>query len=209
MLQTYLPLTDEVVLTHFHSLAEAGPVFRIELLVELRRSNRGESLRQRHLYLRGMIERGIFETTNGGDPIVLAPPIVACAAMIREDVDGQYLGVSRKDDHSDWGWPAGKREPGETLEACAIRELREETGLIGEIVRHVYTGRDGGAGQCAAFEVRVVGKVARAEGETGLVDFVTKEQLYAGRWGDYNRRAIAAFEALRSTPPDASLTSHA
>lgn len=196
-----LPLTDDVVLAHFHRLAEAGPVDRINLLAELRRSNRGESLRQRHLYLRGMFERNILETTDGENPIVLAPPVVACAAMIREDVDGRYLGVSRKDNHEDWGWPAGKREPGETLEACALRELLEETGLVGEIVQHVYTGRDGGAGQCAAFEVRVVGKVARAEGETGRVDLVTKEQLYAGRWGDYNRRAIAAFEAgiFRST----------
>ena len=34
-----------------------------------------------------------------------------------------------------WGLPKGHIEPGEQLEQTALREVREETGLTGEIVR--------------------------------------------------------------------------
>lgn len=33
-----------------------------------------------------------------------------------------------------WALPKGKVEPGETLERTAVREVQEETGIIGEIV---------------------------------------------------------------------------
>ncbi|ACQ81669.1 NUDIX hydrolase [Beutenbergia cavernae DSM 12333] len=31
--------------------------------------------------------------------------------------------------YDDWSWPKGKLDPGETLPACAVREVAEETGL--------------------------------------------------------------------------------
>lgn len=36
-----------------------------------------------------------------------------------------------------WGVPCGKLDPGETPEEAAVRELREETGLTGKVVRKV------------------------------------------------------------------------
>ncbi|MEV8088339.1 NUDIX hydrolase [Streptomyces nigra] len=36
-----------------------------------------------------------------------------------------------------WGVPCGKLEPGERPEDGALRELKEETGLLGEVVRKV------------------------------------------------------------------------
>ena len=36
-----------------------------------------------------------------------------------------------------WGVPCGKLEPGESPEDGALRELKEETGLLGEVVRKV------------------------------------------------------------------------
>jgi 8-oxo-dGTP pyrophosphatase MutT (NUDIX family) len=40
------------------------------------------------------------------------------------------LGVSRKEDHSKFGFPGGKQEYWETEKDCAIREAYEETGLL-------------------------------------------------------------------------------
>lgn len=38
-----------------------------------------------------------------------------------------------------WGLPKGHVHRGETAEAAAIREVAEETGLAGEVVRHLAT----------------------------------------------------------------------
>jgi 8-oxo-dGTP pyrophosphatase MutT (NUDIX family) len=38
-----------------------------------------------------------------------------------------------------WGLPKGHVNRGETAEAAALREVAEETGLTGEIVRHLAT----------------------------------------------------------------------
>jgi len=46
-----------------------------------------------------------------------------------------------------WEFPGGKREPGESFEACLVREIREETGAeiaVGELfdeVTHEYPGK--------------------------------------------------------------------
>jgi 8-oxo-dGTP diphosphatase len=32
--------------------------------------------------------------------------------------------------YDDWSWPKGKCEPGESLDACAVREVSEETGVL-------------------------------------------------------------------------------
>ena len=43
--------------------------------------------------------------------------------------------------YNDWSWPKGKLDPGETLPACAVREVAEETGLVVELGQPLPTLR--------------------------------------------------------------------
>jgi 8-oxo-dGTP diphosphatase len=75
-------------------------------------------------------------------------PIEVSAALIFRA--GQLL-ITRR--HADahlgglWEFPGGKREPGESFEACLAREIREELGVeisVGELfeeIVHAYPGK--------------------------------------------------------------------
>ncbi len=71
-------------------------------------------------------------------------PVPAAGVLIVDDA--RVLLVKRKYDPraGQWCIPAGFMEVGETPEATAVRELHEETGLVGELTGlfHVYAGFD-------------------------------------------------------------------
>ena len=70
----------------------------------------------------------------GHDDESIRPIAAAIAVLIHMD---RVLLVRRAHppDPGLWGFPGGRIEAGETTEACAIRELREETGVDGEAIR--------------------------------------------------------------------------
>ncbi|GAA2536520.1 MULTISPECIES: NUDIX hydrolase [Streptomyces] len=63
------------------------------------------------------------------------------AAAVVRDGEGRVLLVRRSETETFlprvWGVPCGKLDPGESAPDGALRELKEETGLLGEIVRKV------------------------------------------------------------------------
>ena len=58
--------------------------------------------------------------------------------------DGKVLLGQRKNAHGagNWAFPGGHLEFGESLEACAIREVLEETGLVLSGLRKYYFSND-------------------------------------------------------------------
>jgi 8-oxo-dGTP pyrophosphatase MutT (NUDIX family) len=44
--------------------------------------------------------------------------------------DGRPLFLLIRDSYGNWGFPKGHLEPGEETESAALREVREETGLV-------------------------------------------------------------------------------
>ncbi|WP_373296996.1 NUDIX hydrolase [Streptomyces brasiliensis] len=63
------------------------------------------------------------------------------AAAVVMDEQGRVLLVRRSERERFlprvWGVPCGKLEAGESPEDGALRELKEETGLLGEVVRRI------------------------------------------------------------------------
>ncbi len=49
---------------------------------------------------------------------------------VRDTPYGRRVLIVHRPQYEDWSFPKGKCEPGETDEACALREVEEETGLV-------------------------------------------------------------------------------
>ncbi len=71
-------------------------------------------------------------------------PLLQCgSAVILLDSKNRIL-LHHRADNDTWGLPGGNMEPGETLEETALRETREEVGLVCHSLEFfgVYSGPD-------------------------------------------------------------------
>lgn len=109
-----------------------------------------------------------------------------CAVVVR---DGMILGVSRKYDREDFGFPGGKVEPGESLETACIRELAEEAGLSGVIVKHIFTDYDAHDWLVSSFLVEASGEVSSQE--EGAIKWCEPNELIDGTtFSEYNNNVL-------------------
>ena len=120
----------------------------------------------------------------------------AVCVFIRNS-EGKILAVSRRNDPNNWGLPGGKVDPGETLEAAAVREVFEETGLVVANLSAVFTAEVGDGFACTTFTAKVVAQAYESPrgryGETGAVDWVSEISLFEGSFGVYNRMLFEHF----------------
>ncbi len=108
------------------------------------------------------------------------------AQVVLINDEGYVLGVSRKDNHTDFGIIGGKMEEidlGDPLNT-AIRETIEETGLIVSNLRLVFaTHKDGNMGYTYIAEYK--GEINH--NEPHVVKWVTFSELIKGKFGEYNK----------------------
>ena len=85
----------------------------------------------------------------------------AGGVVVRDGRAGQDVLVVHRPKYDDWTFPKGKAEPGETDEACALREVEEETGLLCELEDELqstsYTGPDGRTKRVRYWRMRATG----------------------------------------------------
>jgi 8-oxo-dGTP pyrophosphatase MutT (NUDIX family) len=114
---------------------------------------------------------------------------IGCAVILLNG--DKVLCVSRKNNHSDFGCPGGKIEPGETSEEGAIREVLEETGLRISHLRKIYST------YYEAIDQLAIAYLAEWEGdistnEPHVVKWGSWDDLKSGSFGEFNQQTEKA-----------------
>jgi len=112
--------------------------------------------------------------------------IKVSAQVVLINPEGYILGVSRKDDHNDFGLPGGKMDPEDNGDpkTTAIRETKEETGLDVTNLRLIFAiHKDGFMG--FTYLADYSGNIEH--NEPHVVKWQPMEVLVNGRFGKYNK----------------------
>lgn len=119
--------------------------------------------------------------------------ITAQVVLINEE--GLVLGVSRKDNHSDFGLPGGKMDPEDDNDptTTAIRECKEETGLdISELQLIFAIHKSGNMGY--TYFAKYSGEIEHDEPH--VVKWVPMQVLINGCFGRYNEMVSESLTSM-------------
>lgn len=119
--------------------------------------------------------------------------ITAQVVLINEE--GLVLGVSRKDNHNDFGLPGGKMDPEDDYDptTTAIRECKEETGLdISELQLIFAIHKSGNMGY--TYLAKYSGEIEHDEPH--VVKWVPMQVLINGCFGRYNEMVSESLTSM-------------
>ncbi|PFG18869.1 NUDIX hydrolase [Serinibacter salmoneus] len=161
----------------------------------------------------------LADASNGA---LMAPAVHAAGAVVWRVV-GRALEVLliHRPKYDDWSWPKGKIVAGETLPACAVREIAEETGVVvalGQPLPAVrYRLPDGRAKICHYWSARALDHSSPAAAARGGVPPCDEAEVDEARWvsASQARRMLtspsdrAPLDALVDLFEDGHLATHA
>lgn len=113
----------------------------------------------------------------------------AACVFIVHPVENLILAVTRRDG-SGCGLPGGKAEPDELLQDTALRELFEETGLIAENPKLLWSRTDDSS-YCETYTVTVTGGTIRDSAEGHVFWATLKDLIKDSPFGEYNEALFA------------------
>lgn len=131
----------------------------------------------------------------------------ACIILVNSNTQS-ILAVARRGTENDWGFPGGKKKYFESLKQCAVRELREETGVLADPqdLYELYLDKDYKGFEVVTYIATQYDARKLEQGDAGPVSWVSWDELCSGSFGDYNKAAKNKIEELISSELGKSIT---
>ena len=132
----------------------------------------------------------------------------------RRRTNGAELLIAHRPRYDDWAFPKGKLDRGESLIACALREVEEETGLRCRAGRHLgtteFTKPGGTTKQVTYWAMEAIGGAFEPNDEVDKVEWVGIAQLAQRLSYALDIDFVAGLDPSWTSPPDRLLvTRHA
>ncbi len=142
----------------------------------------------------GLLADEEFDTNKERGAVVEKKLAAVCVIISDDD---KVLAVSRRNDPTQWGFPGGKVDAGESPREAAARELQEETGLVATRLKRIFVGNDDTGYEVHAFACTVSGEIDTQE--EGLIRWVNRSVLLdqsSSPWVEYNTGVFSALGLL-------------